>query len=358
MSRKHPGDAEKVGLARAQSVPKRPTLADVAKSAGVSVATVSYALNGLPGVSEEKRRQVVRIARDLGFRPNRLATALRRGQTKILGLLLVDIANPFYPELASAVVREATAQGYEVFLSHTGLHDELQRRAIRALLDHQCDGLLFTSVVQGDRSLLTELINDRVPFVQVVRKVDGLPADFVGIDDRAAGYDMARHLLESRRQHPAILGGPRDSSASRDRLLGFEDACAEFGVETVRADLLEGDLTHESGYTRACQLLDGADRLPDAILCGNDMIALGALDALLANGLKVPDDTAVVGYDDMSFAGSKLVGLTSVAVPREELGRVAVRTLIHRIANASAMPQRIILPHRIVVRRTCGAEKD
>lgn len=359
MNRKNSEDVAKLRPASHQPAPKRPTLADVAKRAGVSVATVSYALNGLPGVSEQRRRHIVRVAREIGFRPNRLARALRRGQTKIFGLLLVDIANPFYSELASAVVKEATTQGYEVFLSHTGLHEELQRRAIHALLDRQCDGLLFTSVAQGDRTFLTELINEGVPFVQVVRKVDGLPADFVGIDDRTAGHDMARHLLGSGRRHPAIVGGPRDSSASRDRLLGFKDACAEFGAEIVRPDLSEGDLTHDSGYTRVCQLLeDNADRRPDALICGNDMIALGALDALLANGMKVPDDMAVVGYDDMSFAGSQLVGLTSVAVPREELGRVAVRTLIHRIDNIGAMPQAIILPHRIMVRRTCGTARD
>ncbi|MGH9107479.1 MAG: LacI family DNA-binding transcriptional regulator [Acidimicrobiales bacterium] len=344
------------GQARGQPGGRRPTLADVAKVAGVSASSVSYALNGLPGVSERKRRHILAVARKLGFRPNRLASALRRGETKMLGLLLVDIANPFYPELASAVVTEAAAHGYEVFLSHTGLHDELKQSAIRALLDRQCDGLLFTSVVQDDAGLLSGLVDDRVPFVQVVRQVDGLAADFVGIDDRAAGRDIARHLFAGGRRHPAILGGPQASSASRARLLGYLDACAEHRVQVRHRDLAEGELTHESGYSRTEELLARTDGpRPDALICGNDMIALGALDALLAKGFTIPDDMAVVGYDDMSFAGSELVGLTSVNVPRDEIGRQAVRALLHRINNMDGLAQKVILPHRVVVRRTCGA---
>lgn len=333
---------------------KRPTLADVARAAGVSTAAVSYALNGLPGVSGDKRRRVLQIAKDMGFRPNRLARALRHGQTKMLGLLLADIANPFYPELASAIVTEASAQEYEVFLSQAGLHEELQRNVISALLDRQCDGMLFTSVIENDRALLAELLDDQVPFVQVVRHIEGLAADFVGIDDRAAGRDIARHVCASGRRRPVVLGGPQDSSASRDRLHGYLDAFLEYDIATIRPDLVDGELTRESGYARTRSLLIDKD-FPDALICGNDMIALGAIDALCESGRKVPTDVAVVGYDNMSFASSSLVGLTSVEVPRAELGRVAVRVLLERIDHPDRLPRRVILPHRVVVRRTCGA---
>lgn len=341
--------------AGAGSTGKRPTLADVARTAGVSTAAVSYALNGRPGVSEESRRRVLQVAKQLGFRPNRLARALRHGQTKMLGLLLADIANPFYPEIASAIITEAAAKGYEVFLSHAGLHGQLQRDAVGALLDRQSDGLLFTSVVESDRELLTELLDARVPLVQVVRQVDDLPADFVGIDDRAAGVDIARHVLGAGRCRPVVLGGPPESSASRDRLHGYRDAFSEYGVEIVHPELVEGDLTRESGHARALELLaDSSGARPDVLVCGNDMIALGAIDALYEAGLRVPDDVAVVGYDDMSFASSRLIGLTSVEVPRAELGRVAVRVLLQRMERPTALPQKVVLPHRVVVRQTCG----
>lgn len=335
---------------------RRPTLADVAKAAGVSTAAVSYALNGRPGVSEENRRRVVQVAKQLGFRPNRLARALRHGQTKMLGLLLADIANPFYPEIASAIVTEAFARGYEVFLSHAGLHGQLQRDAVGALLDRQSDGLLFTSVVESDRELLTELLGAGVALVQVVRQIDGVPADFVGIDDRSAGRDMARHVLSVGRRKPVVLGGPPESSASRDRLLGYRQGFAEGDVEILHPDLIEGDLTRESGYARTRALLHAAKKArPDVLVCGNDMIALGSIDALYEAGLRVPVDVAVVGYDDMSFASSQLVGLTSVEVPRAEMGRVAVRMLLQRIEDVAALPQKVVLPHRVVVRQTCGA---
>ena len=334
---------------------KRPTLADVARAAGVSTAAVSYALNGLPGVSGDNRRRVLQVAKDMGFRPNRIARALRHGQTKMLGLLLADIANPFYPELASAIVTEASAQEYEVFLSQAGLHEESQRHAVSALLDRQCDGMLFTSLIESDRGLVTELLEDHVPFVQVVRHIEGLSADFVGIDDRAAGRDIARHVCASGRRRPVILGGPRDSSASRDRLHGYLDALLEYDVVAMRPDLVDGELTRESGYTRTLDVLsDVGQNPPDVLICGNDMIALGAIDALYEAGRQVPTDVAVVGYDDMSFASSSLVGLTSVEVPRAEMGRVAVRVLLERLNYPDRLARTVILPHRVVVRRTCG----
>lgn len=336
---------------------RRPTLADVARKAGVSTASASYALNGQPGVGEESRRRVLQAARQLGFRPNRLARALRQGQTKVLGLLLADIANPFYPELASAVVTEAATKGYEVFLSHSGSDREPhQSLAVNALRDHRCDGFVFTSVTEADRPLLTDLIATGVPIVQAVRRLEGLAADFVGIEDEAAGYDIARHVLSTGRRLPAILGGPRASSASRDRYKGYLRALDEFGTELLHPDLVDGDLTRESGRARAEAILaDRSGSLPDVLICGNDMIALGAIDALLEAGLRVPRDMAVVGYDDMSFASSALIGLSTVHVPRAELGRTAVRMLLQRIENPDALPQSVILPHRVVARRTCGA---
>jgi len=356
MTRKSEGSGQTPVQVGGGAAGKRPTLADVARAAGVSTAAVSYALNGLPGVSDENRRRVLQIAKDMGFRPNRLARALRHGQTKMLGLLLPDIANPFYPELASAIVTEAAAQEYEVFLSQAGLHEELQRNVVRALLDRQCDGMLFTSVIESDRALLAELLDDQVPVVQVVRHVEGLAADFVGIDDRAAGRDIARHVCASGRRKPVVLGGPQDSSASRDRLHGYLDAFLEYDIGAIRPECIDGELTRESGYTRTRTLLaDNGEDFPDALICGNDMIALGAIDALYEAGLKVPTDVAVVGYDNMSFASSSLVGLTTIEVPRAELGRVAVRVLLERIDHPDRLPRRVILPHRVVVRRTCGA---
>jgi len=149
----------------------------------------------------------------------------------------------------------------------------------------------------------------------------------------------------TRRDEPTGRGSP-----------SLGEAFAGQAVEIVHPDWIEGDLTRESGYTRAVALLgDSKTAPPDALVCANDMIALGAIDALYEVGLRVPGDVAVVGYDDMSFASSRLIGLTLVGVPRTEMGRVAVRVLLQRMHDPAALPQKIVLPHSLVVRQTCGA---
>ncbi len=333
----------------------RVTAADVARQAGVSTAAVSYALNGQPGVSEESRRRVLAAAAELGFRPNRLARGLRKGRTRVLGLLLADIANPYYPEIASGVIDEATRRGYEVFLSHTGLHQELQAREVGALCDHQCDGLIFTSVIESDRPLLEGLLQDRMPFVQVVRRLENLRADFVGIGDQAAGREVGEHVVEMGCRRPVILNGPAESSASRARLAGYREGLSVHSVSPLQPDLVDGELTRDSGYKRAAAALDTGGELPDGLICGNDMIALGAIDAVLERELRIPVDVAVVGYDDMFFASSPLVQLSTVQAPRQQLGSTAVRILLDRIEHAAAEPRTVILPHRFVARRTTGA---
>jgi len=333
---------------------RRPTIADVARESGVSVAAASYALNGLPGVSEASRARVMAAAKAVHFHPNSLARSLRQGMSPVLGLLLADIANPYYPEIASGVISEASSRNHQVFLTHTGLRNELEASAVAALLSHRCAGLIFTSVVEAGRSIIEDLLDRGVPFVQVVRRLDSLPADFVGIDDQSAAREIATHLLSYGRERPVILNGPAESSASRDRLAGYRHALDSDSVVPLHPELLDGELTRESGYIRATVALEAGDTLPDAFICGNDMIALGAMDAVSKQGLRIPRDVAIVGYDDMAFASSPLLALTTVRVPRQEMGRAAIRALFERMADPTLPPRTFILPHRLVVRRTCG----
>jgi LacI family transcriptional regulator, galactose operon repressor len=333
---------------------RRVTLVDVARSAGVSIATVSYVVNGRGGVGEQTRRRVLRAAEELDFRPNRLATGLRRGRSKVLGLLLADIANPFYPEIASGVIDAATRFGYEVFLGHTGDRPEVQKREVRALLDHRCDGLIFTTLAIQDRPLLDELLAARVPFAQAVRRVPGVAADFVGIDDESGGYQAAAHLLSLGYRDVALIVGPQFSSSSHNRASGFHRALREAGVRPAEHRYLECALSREEGY-RSCQRLLASGGPPEAIVCGDDVIALGAIDALMDAGLRVPGDVAVIGFDDIPFAASRMIELSTVRQPRAQIGAEAVRLLSRRIEHPAEPPTELILKHELVVRRTCGA---
>lgn len=336
----------------ARETTARATLADVARRAGVSIATVSYVMNGRDGVGDRTRARVLRIAEEVGFRPNRLASGLRTGQTRVLGLVLADITNPFYPEIAGGVIAAAAEAGYQVFLSHSGVGGGLEGEEVRALTDHQCAALIFTSLMITDRELIADVVPAEVPLVQTVRRVPGLAADFVGIDDRAGAREAALHLLELGHRDIAVLIGPLRSSASYERAMGFREALAAAGLEPDDDRFVECQLTVDAGYAGAQRLLATRSQPPGAVLCGNDLIALGAIDALSDHGLSVPAEVSVVGYDDIWFSSSRLVQLTTVRQPRQAMGQAAVSLALDRLADGGIEPREVILPHELVLRRT------
>ena len=333
----------------------RVTLLDVAKRAGVSIATVSYVMNDRGGVGEQTRANVLRIADELGFRLNRVASGLRTGRTQVLGLVLADITNPFYPEIAGGVIAAAAEAGFQVFLSHGGTDGGLDGEVVQALCDHQCGALIFTSLVVSDGPLLSDVVPHDMPIVQTVRRIPGIRADFVGIDDRAGAREAAQHLLDLGHRDVAVLAGPSASSASSERTAGFLEALAQAGLEPQ--SVVECSLTLHAGYRAAQQLLESRRRPPRAVLCGNDLIALGAIDAFLAHGLSVPNDVSVAGYDDIWFASSRLVQLTTVRQPRHDMGRAAVSLALERLADPDIPPRDVIMKHELVVRRTTAAPR-
>lgn len=334
--------------------PHRVTQRDIARIVGVSSATVSYAFNGHEGVSEELRDRIFAVAKDLGFRPNRAAQGLRLGRMNMIGLLLADIGNPFYAELASGVLGDAARAGSQVFLAQVGLGGTLQADAARTLVDHGADGLIFTSVVDDDIEVLRELQAEQVPFVFANRHVDGVDADWVHIDDFAASAEACALLVGGGRRRIAMLGGPETSSAARARIAGAVEVLHEAGLGLVDDGVLHGALSRESGRERAARVLD-ADPAPDGIVCGNDMIALGVMDVCMARSVRIPADLAIVGFDDMSFASAGPLQLTTVSVPRAAMGGQAATMLLERIGGFDGAARDVCLPHRLQVRATTTA---
>lgn len=332
--------------------PKRATAAEVAREAGVSTATVSYVLHGRPGVSEATRGRVLEVIDRLSYRPSQAANVLKSGQAPFIGLLLADIANPFYPELAAGVIEAATDRELEVFLAHSGEGPSALRRKLRLMLDHNVSGFILTSLRDGDEDVLAELHDLGVPAVQAVRRLAGSPFDFVGIDERAGGREAAEHVLAAGHRSIGIIAGPTASSASRERTAGMMETLEERGVRVPQRLRFESALTRDGGYAAGRRILR---KPPSAVLCGNDLIALGLIDAVYDLGMTVPGDVAVVGYDNMSFGSARQIGLTTVNQPREEIGRAAVALLEARIKDPSRPPIERILQHELVVRTSCGA---
>lgn len=329
----------------------RITMATVAQVAGVSVASVSNALNSRPGLSDEVRSRIIAVADGLGYRPNTLAQELRNGRSKTIGLSVVDLSNPFYADLSQGVIRSASELGYDVYLSNVGPESESLNSVVNSFLDRRLGGLLFTSLTNADAGLLRNLQRLSIPFVKLVRDVQGVTADWVGIDDFTAGVDLGKHIALTGRKLIACLGGPSDSNASAARVNGIRFGLAKSGVDLVNE--LEGDLhgipTRSSGYERALNLLDRHPGI-ECIIGGNDVIAIGILDACRDLNLNVPGNVAVAGFDNMSFSSVGPLQLTTVDVPRDEIGALGVRLLIERMEGFKGSPRKVTLPYDIAVR--------
>jgi LacI family transcriptional regulator len=306
-------------------------------------------LNNTAGVSAEARTRIKRIADDLGYRPSSSARSLRTGRSNSIGLLVADIGNPFYPEVAAGVIDEAASRDYQVFLSHVG--DDAARDAVHAQLDRDIAGFIFSSATDSDLAVMQQLVDQGVPMVQIDRRVKSIDTDWVGVDEYLASRQMGRHLIDAGYQRIGLVGGLQTSDVSRARIQGIVDELDAHGLRVVNDDGRYGSLTRGSGTQRAAELLRRHPDL-DAVACGNDVVALGVLDYCWQQNIRVPDRVAVCGFDDMSFSSAGPLQLTTVTVPRQAMGREGARMLFDRIAGNTGPVREVFLQFELQARLT------
>lgn len=326
---------------------RRPTVRDVADAAGVSVATVSRALSGARAVKPEHRERVVRAADALGYRPHSVAQALRRARTGVIGMVVPQIDNPFFPQLVSEVERALQGRGLALFLCSANDDWRTERERLRLLAERQVDGILVVPSAQDDSAPALTDTREMVSVVQVDQRVPSVSAPFVGIDDGAGVEAVIRHLIGSGRRRLAFVGADRDNWSGSRRSDGFE-TWATAADPGALGRMATGDFSREWGYRASLDLLH-EDPAIDAIVCANDLIALGALDAAHRLGLPVPDRLAVTGFDDISVATACRPTLTTVRQPVSELVATSVSVLLGLIAGDS-VPEETLLPVSLVVR--------
>ena len=344
---------------------------DVARAAGVSVATVSYVLNGGPRpVSEERRRRVLRAVAELEYRPNAIARSLRARRTRILGFVLPDSANPYFAALAHAIEEAATARGYQVILANAAERPEREAAHIEALLRLQVDGLFW---IPADlRRAARVAPRPEVPTVQIDRTLDPPPGGGAGAPRRAAAFDVvpadnvaggrlaAGHLLALGHRRLACLAGPAGHRHAQARLQGFREALRAAG-DGASGLTGHGEFDYASGaaVARGWCALPAAER-PTGIVCGNDAMAIGALAALAGAGLRVPQDVSVTGYDDLPQAPYTVPPLTTVAQPVGAVATAAVERLLARVERPATAPrpQHTVFPVRLVVRGSTAPPRD
>ena len=332
---------------------RKVSAAAVARAAGVSPATVSYALNGRPGVSPETRVRILQTAERLGHTPPLRVSQMLKQQTRVLGLVVTDIANPFYTEVAAGIIDAARGQGYEVFLAHTQESPEVLSTTINTMIDRQVDGVVLAVLHPDDGEIIRALRRAHLPFVQISRRIDLIEADFVGIDDAAAATEIMEHVLAHGYSDVATITGPRNSSASAAREDAFTRKAADHGIENFGTRRIRSYLSEEGGLRAVMRLIEGG-RLPQALVCGSDAIALGVLGGLRAHGVRVPDDVAVTGFDGLLPGIAPLVELTTVIQPKRQMASSAVDLLLRRIRGVGGSAQSVVLGHKLHIGTTCG----
>jgi LacI family transcriptional regulator len=300
----------------------------VAKEVGVSQSTVSRALRGDPRVRPETRRRIAEAAERLGYRPATMAAELP-STSRTVGVVVADLTNPFFPSLLTPVYDELRLLGYRVVLFSERTDIPTGQDALNRLIDASIDGVLITTATLGSRFM--DALQDRdLPVVLLNRYVDGLDVDRAFADNLEGGCVAGRHLLELGHRRIGVIRGPSNTSTSRDRFAGLTQVLAEAGVELDPRLVREGPYSHQSGYQHTRELLR-LDEPPTAILCGNDIIAFGAIDAARSLRVEVPADVSIVGFDDVPMASWEVFQLTTVRQPLDDMARAAARMLAERI---------------------------
>ncbi|MEE1770834.1 LacI family DNA-binding transcriptional regulator [Streptomyces sp. JV185] len=326
------------------------SIKDVAAEAGVSVATVSRVLNSHPSVSPDARRRVLAAVDVLGYRPNAVARSLRTDQTRTLGLVISDVLNPYFTELARFVEEEARALGYSVIIGNADERPELQDHHVRTLLDRRIDGLLV-SPADGDSPLMADVARAGTPMVFVDRWMPGVDVPVVRADGRLAIRDLVAHLHALGRRRLAIIAGPAATTTGNERVEAFREALRAYGLVLPDAYIGQGDFQADSGR-RVTERFLTLPEPPEVVFAADNLMALGALDAIRAAGLRVPQDIGLAAFDDIPWFVHTAPPITAIAQPTGELGRAAVRALVDIVEGRS--PQSVTLPARLVVRRSCG----
>ena len=334
-----------MGDEQQDAAPRRPTMRDVARAAGVSITAVSFVLNDREGarIAPDTRARIIAAAQDLGFRPNLTARQLRLQQTQSIGMLTDGIAaSPFAGQIIRAVQDAAWRSGRLLLLVNTDGDPDVERSAVRELLDRRVDGLLFASMITREVTPRPELASVPSVLINCFPAPDGpqLPAVFPA--EHAGGALAAQRLIDAGHRDIVCLAGDGDWPAQQ-RTAAFLERMRDAGLPVGERTVVPGRYTIDSGYDRAHAILQAPHR-PTALLCGNDRIALGALLAAQSLGLIVPDDLSLVGYDDQEeLADSVRPALTTVSLPFYEIGRQGAETLLARIAGEPAAARREVI---------------
>jgi LacI family transcriptional regulator len=327
------------------------TLKDVAERAGVSTATVSHVINETRFVSDELKARVHQAMRELNYRPNAIARSLRRRKTQNMGMIVPDISYPFLAEVARGVEDAGFELGYNVILCDSDGDLEREADYIGLLQEKKVDGIVFVATGESS-SHVRALIEQGMPVVVCDRELPGVEVDTVIADNVGSGHQATEHLIGLGHRRIGCIAGPPVLEISNKRVEGYKKTLEKYGVSLDDGVIVHGDFRCKGGYEAMRELL-ALDELPTAVFACNDLMAIGAICAASQKKLRIPQDVAIIGCDDIALASFTNPSLTTVAQPKHEMGAAAVEMLVERIKDKSKPPTRQLLPTELVLRDSC-----
>ena len=327
------------------------TLRDIAKEAGVSTTTISRALNNKPDVSSKTKDKIIKIAKNLGYTPNLLAKSLRSKKSKTIGVVLADISNPFFSAVAKGVENAARKKSYSIILCNTDEEYEKEEEALQVLVEKRVDGLLITPVQKEYKDIL-RIKEQKIPLVLVGRHFDTIGTNSVVSDDSLGGFLATEYLIKKGHRKILYISGPLHISSASERLNGYKEALKKYKI-SFKKKLVRGYTAKmDEAYMLMRKLLK--EKLDfTAIFTFSDFLAFGIMKALREEKLKIPDDVAVVGYDDIEFSSILEIPLTTVHMPKYRLGMEGTNMLIDEIEGKnSGKPQKLVIKPELIVRES------
>lgn len=325
------------------------TIDDVARRAQVSISTVSRVLNGRDRVHPQTRQRIQQAIAELGYRPSALARGLALQQTSTIGLIVPNITDPFFLEIVRGVEETAGAAGYSMLIASQS-RDTAEHRYHHLFTHGRVDGLILVAIDIRHQDL-DQFFNEGFP-VAVIQEDLGTHVPTFLAANYAGARALTEHLIGHGYRRIAFITGSDYTPDSGDRLRALREVLSEHGLTLAEDDILKGDFMYGSGYTAMNQLLE-RDTHPEAVFAANDQMAIAAIQAATGHGLRVPDDIAIVGFDDISLASYTVPRLTTVRQPVYQLGCLAAEAVLGADSTALA-PQRIVLPTELVIRESCG----
>ncbi|WP_342599397.1 LacI family DNA-binding transcriptional regulator [Psychrobacillus sp. FSL H8-0483] len=325
------------------------TIKDIAREAGVSITTVSRVLNKKEeGMSQETREKVLRVMEELNYQPNKLARGLVTKRSNMLGLIVPNISNPFFPELCRGAEDEANKRQYSLIICNSDDQTQKEENYLRLLKEQQVDGILLSSKDRLSKTSKNQLESGKIPYVLFDRGEQGNNYPGVFLDNEKGGYLAGKHLTDLGHTKIACMTGPQDIRNSQQRLLGFQQALMETSVKLPESFILDGDFQMDTAYRVAKDFLQNNN--VTAIFACNDLMACGIYRAAHEIGIQIPEQLSIIGFDDIPLVTALIPKLTTIRQGTYEMGRKAIELLINKIENKSS--EEVVFEPTLIVRES------